>query len=57
MTPAPNREPGLPIQPVRGLGMGLAGAPKVGAGCTGPVRPAGGRYSHFPVLRGSESRA
>jgi hypothetical protein len=65
MTPAPNPEPAFPIQAVRGLGMGLAGAPKAGAGMYRagpappgrPAPPAGGRYSHFPVLRGSESRA
>jgi hypothetical protein len=32
MSPAPGPEPGFPIRPVRGLGMGLEGAPKVGAG-------------------------
>ena len=56
MTPAPNPEPGFPIRPVRGLGMGLAGAPKVGAEMyrakEAPAPPAGDRYSHFPVLRG-----
>ena len=62
MTPAPNPEAAFPVRPVRGLGMGLAGAPKVGAEMYRARRPPArhrrlcDRYSHFPVLRGSESR-